>query len=218
MSHSEHTNGNAPELRLILPGEPPPPAANRTALWHKTLATAAILYTLAIICLWAWMVWEGDREWLATMILFSPRWLFGLPLPLLALAAAIWYRRLLVLLAIAAFVLIGPFMGFKANLATSEAAPATLRVLTCNIAQNWFDKEAFAEVVVTEQPDVVALQEVGWNTKFIWPDEWHVLCATNSSWPAAGRSSSNSNCAGPRTRARSRQYAIGSSCPIATCT
>jgi vancomycin resistance protein VanJ len=188
MTQLEHTNGQGAPLGANLSDRvsaaPPLRAPGR---WRRLLAAIVILYTLSVAGLWAWMMLEGDNEWLATMLLFGPRWLCGLPLPLLVVAAAIWSRRLLVILAIAAYVLIGPLMGFKFNLPVSSAAPTSLKVLTCNVDQNNFNPRALSELIMGTQPDVVALQEVSTETKFIWPKDWQVLVHDEfivaSRWP-----------------------------------
>jgi endonuclease/exonuclease/phosphatase (EEP) superfamily protein YafD len=118
---------------------------------------------------------EGDREWLATLLLFGPRWLVGLPLPPLAVAAAIWHRWLLVPLAITALVLLGPFMGFQAHLPAGESSVAGLRLMTLNVDQYALDVDGLAQLVLDQQPDIVALQEVRDAHQYKWPAGWHVV-------------------------------------------
>ena len=188
MSQIEHTNGHGAPLGANVPPHNSVAAPARSSgSWRRLLAAIVILYTLSVAGLWAWMMLEGDNQWLATMLLFGPRWLCGLPLPLLIVAAAIWSRRLLVILAIAAYLLIGPLMGFKFNLPASADTPASLKVLTCNVDQNNFSPRALSELIMGVQPDVVTLQEVSTETKFIWPKDWQVLVHDEfivaSRWP-----------------------------------
>jgi endonuclease/exonuclease/phosphatase (EEP) superfamily protein YafD len=185
------TQPNSSNGRPLSTGEALPAAPRPATRWQKALAVAVIAYGLAIVGLWAWMVAQGDRQWLATLLLFGPRWLCGVPLPFLALAAAIWYRRLLWVLVATAIVLVGPFMGFKAHLPASASTPFVLRVLTCNVDQNEFDVAKLAELILGEGPDVVALQEVSTATRFVWPDGWHVAIDNEfilaSRWPIIER-------------------------------
>jgi hypothetical protein len=59
---------------------------------------------------------SGDRWWLATMMLFGPRWVYGLPLVLLVTAAAIRPRRLLWPLVAGAIVVVVPLLSQKSLL------------------------------------------------------------------------------------------------------
>ena len=179
MSKSPSTNGAAPAT-----AERP---ARRLTRWQQILRVLAIFYCVSMVLLCAWMYWLGDLEWLATLVLFGPRWLCAVPLPLLIAAAAIWYRRLLWILAVSTYVLIFPFMGFVVNVPASSSDPVGFRVMTCNVDQNRFDPAALAELIDQQRPDVVALQEVKDDTRFIWPDDWHVLRRAEfivaSPWP-----------------------------------
>ena len=181
MTQPEPSNG-----RTQPPAAPPPRKKSR---WQRVLRVLVILYGASTVLLCAWMYWLGDREWLATLVLFGPRWLCGVPLPLLVVAAAVWYRRLLWILAPTAYVLFFPFMGFEAHWPAAVSAPVAFRVLTCNVDQNTFDPAALVELIDARQPDVVALQEVKDATRFIWPDDWHVLQRDEfilaSRWPIA---------------------------------
>ncbi len=166
------------------PGSAPRPARSR---WRTVLLVLVVGYALGIVGLWLWMIWQGGRDTVATLILFGPRWLCGLPLPVLALASLIWHRRLLWVLAVAGAVLVFPFMGFQVHWPAARSTPVRLRVMTCNVDQDVVDAAALAELVRAEEPDVVALQEVNRRTRFVWPDGWYVLnndeFSVASRWP-----------------------------------
>jgi len=166
-------------------------AAPRASRWQRLLGWIVIAYVASIVVLWAWMYRDGDRLWLATLVLFGPRWLCSLPLPFLALAAAVWRRRLLVPLAAAAIVIVFPMMGFQVHLSASAPARPALKVLTCNVEEKVFRPSSLAAVIAEEEPDVVALQEVREGTRFIWPPAWHVVERDEfilaSRWPIAER-------------------------------
>jgi vancomycin resistance protein VanJ len=151
------------------------PSAARASAW-RAVDLLIWIYAAAIVGGWAWMYVEGDREWLATLVLFGPRWLCSLPLPFLAIAASAGHRwwMLLVLAATAVFIA-GPIMGFQVRLPARASGAPTLRIMTCNIDQRRFSVDALAQLIVDEQPDVVALQEVREKTPFIWPAGWQAV-------------------------------------------
>jgi endonuclease/exonuclease/phosphatase (EEP) superfamily protein YafD len=133
------------------------------------------LYLAFMFAVWLLLGFGGDRWWLATVMLFGPRWLYGLPLALLVPAAAIWRRRLLWLLAAGAIVVVGPIMGFCLPWARLVAPhEPTLRVLTCNVKGRCHDNAALNELIRTASPDVVALQGCWGDVRVAWPEGWHV--------------------------------------------
>jgi len=124
---------------------------------------------------WLALRFGGDRWWLATVILFGPRWFCALPLAILGPAAAIWRRALLRPLAAAAIVVLWPIMGLC--LPWARILPAqgpALRVLTCN-TDGRADAQALLRMVQSETPDVVALQECRGGVEYQWPAGWNVL-------------------------------------------
>jgi endonuclease/exonuclease/phosphatase (EEP) superfamily protein YafD len=154
------------------PQHSPPP---RKSLWRRALAAAIVVYALAIVALWAWMHFEGDRSWAATLFLFGPRWVCALPLALLVPAAAVWHRRMLWLLAVTGLVILVPILGFQVHVG-GAGEPYVLRVLTCNVGQRRFHPEKLARLVEHEQPDIVVLQEVPFRPPLMaWPQGWHVV-------------------------------------------
>jgi vancomycin resistance protein VanJ len=126
--------------------------------------------------LWAWMFWAGDQQWLATLVLFGPRWLCALPLPLLFLVAAIGRRRLLGPLTLIGAFIVGPIMGFQVHLPRWSSGHPRLRVLTCNVGEKLSTRRALLDLIVREQPDVVALQEAKQGAQFFWPPDWSLIC------------------------------------------
>ncbi len=156
-------------------GESSVSAPPRRSKWRTALIVAVWIYLLGIIALWQWMIREGDRQWLATLVLFGPRWICALPLPVLALCAAIRARRLLVPLAAALAIVLWGIMGLEVHWPRQPALRPTLRVLTCNVEQRAVDTSLLAALIVDQDVDVVALQEVAQATPFIWPEDWHVI-------------------------------------------
>ena len=189
MTEPQSTNGHAPSGPSIVIGAPAPPAVvRRTTWWQKIIAVLTIGYGVAIACLCAWMYWQGDNEWLATLILFGPRWVCATPLPFLVLAAAIWYRRMLWVAAVTGLVILFPFLGFKAHIPAPLETPIGFRVMTCNLAKRSTVIPALAKMVIEREPDIVALQEIDDPPRrYIWPERWHVAIynelALVSRWP-----------------------------------
>ena len=94
-------------------------------------------YLLLIIGLIAIIHLKGDRNWIATLLIFSPRWGALLPLPILILLAVWGNRRMLIVLAITTVITVFPFMGFNLgwHRFTSASAGVPIRVVrsTCTI-------------------------------------------------------------------------------------
>ncbi len=117
------------------------------------------IYLLLVLALWLLLHLGADRWWPATLILFGPRWVFALPLLLLAPLAFRLGRRQLLWLAAAAAVLFIPFMGLRVPLFREAADGATIRVLTCNVGGPGMDRESLARLIRESGADIVALQE-----------------------------------------------------------
>ena len=114
------------------------------------LAAAMLQWTLA------------DRWWPATVLLFGPRWVLGLPLLLLVPWTLARDRALLVPLALATLVLAGPVLGMRTGWrrAFVAADPARdLRVVSLNVNQGHFLAVSPQAMLAEWQPDVLALQE-----------------------------------------------------------
>jgi endonuclease/exonuclease/phosphatase (EEP) superfamily protein YafD len=108
---------------------------------------------------------SADRWWLATMLLFGPRWVLLLPIPLLALVAAIRDRALLLPLGVAAGVIVGPVMGFQTGwraLLTTPDPGRDVTVATFNV-RGGEELEVGPHGLMTELgADVAAFQECGY--------------------------------------------------------
>ena len=117
---------------------------------------------LAVATLIAILMWGlGDRAVPGTVLLFMGRWVFLLPL-LALVPAALWDRRdLLLPLALAALVVVGPIMGFRTGWRRLLPAPegAPLRVVTYNAGGGAVLAQVLPEFLSRWRPHVVALQE-----------------------------------------------------------
>jgi endonuclease/exonuclease/phosphatase (EEP) superfamily protein YafD len=119
---------------------------------------------LAAVCSIAAVMWTlGDRWWLATVLLFSGRWIFLVPLALLLPAAILVGRRLIWVLVLAGLVVGGPVMGAHVGWRTLLPTPNGLpfRVVSFNADGGRQLAIDLPIVLAGWQPDVVALQECG---------------------------------------------------------
>jgi endonuclease/exonuclease/phosphatase (EEP) superfamily protein YafD len=141
-------------------------AVVRPPKWRRIGALAVSLacwaYLAAVIAIWVFIRIDGDRWWLATMMLFGPRWLLLVPLAvMLPLALAFRRRWLWGLLGIAVLVA-GPMMDLritKAGLFPVERQSDSLRVLTFNTHFAYVDPVRLGDYIAMTKPDIVALQE-----------------------------------------------------------
>jgi len=119
---------------------------------------------LASVCSIAIVMWTlGDRWWMATVLLFSGRWIFLVPLALLLPAAMLLNRRLVWVPILAGLVVAGPIMGAHVGWRTLLPTPKGLpfRLVSFNAAGG--DRLAVDLPIVLAgwEADVVALQECG---------------------------------------------------------
>jgi endonuclease/exonuclease/phosphatase (EEP) superfamily protein YafD len=105
----------------------------------------------------------GDRWWFATVLLFSGRWIFLVPLALLLPAAILVRRRLIWVLVLAGLGVAGPVMGahvgWRTLLPTTKGLP--FRVVSFNADGGRRLAIDLPIVLAGWEPDVVALQECG---------------------------------------------------------
>jgi vancomycin resistance protein VanJ len=104
----------------------------------------------------------SDEWWVATLILFGPRWIWALPLAVLVPWALIRRRRLLWLLGLAVPVLVFPVMGFeipRLRVLTGNAEHRDLRVMTYNIGGGKADPADLTTLLEKIAPDVALFQE-----------------------------------------------------------
>ena len=142
----------------------------------KLLGWLCWIYGISVVCIWMVMFFFGDRWWPATVVLFSPRWLFALPL-LILLPCALWLNRwLLLLIGIVFMVIFIPFMGFTFS---TQKQPVTseslLRVLTCNIRAGGFNPALLSNLIQESGADIVALQECPPKITFAIPKGWSIV-------------------------------------------
>jgi endonuclease/exonuclease/phosphatase (EEP) superfamily protein YafD len=163
-------------------GDPPgvtlldrPKSAERRQ-WPATIvAVCTWSYVAAVSAVWLLLWLGGDRWWLATVMLFGPRWLYAIPWVAIVPVAALVRPRLLWPLAGAALVLLGPIMGLCLPWARLVALDGpTIRVLTCNVKGKCTNNQTLDQLINQTLPDIVALQGCWAEVQIRWPAGWHV--------------------------------------------
>ena len=117
---------------LLIPRKPYISWLGRITQW------ACWIYPSGLILGWIMMRLGAERWWMGTMLLYGPRWLWAIPLPLLVLLAARLHPRGMRPLALALFIVIWPMMDLCLpwrRLRTTPPSRLNLHVLTCNVHQ-----------------------------------------------------------------------------------
>lgn len=136
-------------------------------------------YLLLTLCLVLVVRLAGDQWWVATVLLFSPRWLFSLPLLLLVPLVARYNRWLWIPLALTALIIFVPFMGFNLPVTHSAVSNSSgtdvIRVLTLNVDTGKCNPAKLAAFIKESAVDVVALQEHSDTLKLTLPTGWQMI-------------------------------------------
>ena len=150
--------------------------APATLRWLRRLVWG--YFALAVA--YAAVLWlGGDSWWIATVLLFVPRWPALLPAPLLALLVLVTRPRLLVPVVLAALVILGPAMGYRLGWQRwiTPGGKPDLRLVTFNI-DSGENPRALSIFLGLEDyhPDVVVLQECSPESiaAEYWPAGWSV--------------------------------------------
>ena len=115
---------------------------------------------LAAVVLWTF----SDRWWLATTLLFGPRWVLLLPLAALVPVVVLWDRQLLALLTVAGLIVIGPVMGMQVSWRRIIVRPDPTRDITVasfNAMGGESLTKSTVELLHAWGADVAAVQECG---------------------------------------------------------
>lgn len=137
------------------------------------LSVSVYGYAGAVTLLWFLLWTSGDRWWLATLLLFGPRWVYALPLALFAPLAVIWRRIWLLPLGISSVIVFGPIMGLRLSWGP-QVSPPDLRVLTFNIERYNVTEDVFAHLLDVVRPDLIAVQECAGVGEWHIPPGWNV--------------------------------------------
>jgi len=142
----------------------------------RLLRWCSWLYLMLLLLVWGLVFLVGDRWWLATIVLYGPRWFFALPLALLV--PLVFLRReyfVCIPLFICVVFVFGPLMGF--NLPSAKAfkpqGQVALRVLTYNINGGHFNAKQCFGLIKDSAVDLVAFQECPDNLSLPVPIGWY---------------------------------------------
>ena len=133
--------------------------------WQRWVRRLTFSYLALLAVVAALIQWTGDAWWLSTVLLYAPRWVWGLPLAplLLGLLLPLRWVRLRTLLPpwLAGAALVAwPIMGWHPGAGTNPAVlPTDLRVLSYNIGNEAVSNYA-----------TVRLKDLRWLVDFVRAD------------------------------------------------
>ena len=138
------------------PGTVNPPESHAASSGGSFIDLAVYGFVAGIAGI-ACLLWAtADAWWPGTLLLFGPRWLIGLPLPVLVALSLSDPRRRLLTLAFGAGVFLFFILGVRGSLPTT--ATGDLRVVTLNVAHRDLSV-SLDHALATWDADVVAFQE-----------------------------------------------------------
>ncbi len=137
------------------------PKSKRKQRLLQGLAISCWLYLAGVFGVWMLFRWAGDRWWLATLLLFGPRWFWALPLLLLAPLALLFKRKLLWIHVPTTLMLLIPIMGFSVPWRTlgRHNTGKSIRVIDFNMDGANGDQDGFLRYIDKVQPDIIACEE-----------------------------------------------------------
>lgn len=130
----------------------------------RIVDAVAWAYAAAVLGVAAALLFLADRWWPATVLLFGPRWLWGVPLALLVPASLLLQRRALLPLGVAAFLVVFPIMGLQVPSPArllADASGRDLRVMSYNVGGGEIDPAGLAPLLQEAGADVALFQECG---------------------------------------------------------
>ena len=166
------------------------PLRTRLFRWASVLTLClCIAYGIGVLAVWLAIRFAGDRWWPATVALFFPRWVWGVPalglLPLTLIFRRRWSWSPFVFGLTALFAL----SGFRAPLWRPAPGNQSFRIVSANLHNGEADGRVLNDFLQKTQPDVVALQEYDRRTKlpYIHQPGWHIAQFSHmvlaSRWP-----------------------------------
>jgi endonuclease/exonuclease/phosphatase family metal-dependent hydrolase len=136
-------------------------------------------YLVALCVCAALLRAESDRWWVATLIMFSPRWLWGAPLAALVPWSALFQRRLLWVLAGCSAIWLWPILNISVPWPLWDPTSGrghTLRVMTCNGDYRALDAMRLKQLIEGVEPDIVMFQDAPSRTilEAFNSADWHI--------------------------------------------
>jgi endonuclease/exonuclease/phosphatase (EEP) superfamily protein YafD len=157
---------------LVVSGAPP----RRSSRAPRLAALLCWSYLLLLLGLIFYIRVKGDGEWVATILVFSPRWIFAAPVVLLLPLVVYRLCRLPVALLVitALFPLMGLSVGWNRlsgggskSVSTTSASPAStglselpLRLVTFNLHHTNFGTPALSRFLADSHADVLSFEEL----------------------------------------------------------
>lgn len=169
----------SPSPPLFIPRHP---RRHRHPVLRVIVWVAVCIYLAVLLSAWVYLRRYGDRRWLATVLIFGPRWAWASPMVVLVPAAVVLARRALVVLFAALLIVLWPIMGLNVPLSRlgNKTPQFSVRVLTCNVHGHALDIKAMLRLIDETEPDVVALQECSSKTPdLLFPSGWHKISDNN---------------------------------------
>jgi endonuclease/exonuclease/phosphatase (EEP) superfamily protein YafD len=157
------------------------PIPGRSARGKRFVSVACWGYLIFLLVVIAVFRLLGDRYVLPTVLLFSPRWVWALPLLVLFPLAIQLHRRMLIVLGIATLTAVFPLMQFNIGWTRFQAAKASSGVPLRTVAFNVHHSDLTGlpvEAFLREQhPDVVTIEEAPptLNPVLFPAPLWHVV-------------------------------------------
>ncbi|MGE5610219.1 MAG: endonuclease/exonuclease/phosphatase family protein [Bacillota bacterium] len=146
--------------------ETPKPARR----WIDWLGMAVVIscwsYVAMGVAFWLLMWVAADRWWVATALMFGPRWVLLVPLAVLIPAVLAIRWQSMWVLGLGMVIVLGPVMGFRVpwrRVLLNDGGGLRVRMLTCNIHRHWLKGPELGRLIDGSKVDVVALQE--WSSR-----------------------------------------------------
>jgi endonuclease/exonuclease/phosphatase (EEP) superfamily protein YafD len=183
----------------------PPHTRPRPRLIARIVRAASLAYLAFVLVAWALIALASDRWWPATAAMYGPVWTWPLPLTVLVPSAALFRRRSLPTLALAALVAVFPIgrlcVPWRSALPYQAAQgpfALKLRVISLNTDMGGVRPGEFKRLLADLRPDLLVLQDCQlFDAPKLLDPQWHFRrdgeLGLASRHPIAGVR----NCSGP---------------------
>jgi endonuclease/exonuclease/phosphatase family metal-dependent hydrolase len=138
------------------------PATRKRRRGSRLAAIVCWLCLFAMLGLIYYLRTQGDRAWLPTILIFSPRWIFAAPVVLLLPL----YRNCRVPCVLLVLTAVFPLMGFCVGwhrlvpAQNASSGDESIRIVTFNLHHIPFDEPAFRDFLARAHADVLAFEEM----------------------------------------------------------
>ena len=125
------------------------------------LLLVACAYPALLALLTLGLYYVGEHWWVTTALLYAPRVLLALPLPLIVLVLLLsGSRKWLYTQLIALFLLLFPLLGFVFPWpVTAQPGARSIRLLSFNVNSGFGGPDAIVKAIAEFRPDIVLIQE-----------------------------------------------------------